>query len=352
MSHDFLQFVKILSEKEKMPPVTIKEIARRAGLARSTVSEILSGKNNYCSEENRKKVRKIADELGYRPNIGFRIMTNRDTATYSIIFSQERTYHTESDQQLAFRLLRKIEALSGNAYTKIFDDNAAANLERTRELLSRGCRHFIFLGYPVGQKDVLQLLRQENCHYSSFNGFYGEGCGQCLRVDYSGAFREYFKYFLNRQQKFKLLQSLPFFNKTCLPLCEEFNIDPADILLEIPSLEHVAADCSAEYHRIIHCRVTDFISQNQDPHGWICGSDIEALGAVSVLLQAGLPVADEYGPLICGFGNTAAARFSPIPRVTTELNLDKVVAFLMDGLGNSADMVVCHKPEMVINSVN
>jgi LacI family transcriptional regulator len=56
---------------------TIQEIARRAGVSAGTVSRILNGKN----KENRPtilkrsaKIRKIASELGYRPNLAARSM--------------------------------------------------------------------------------------------------------------------------------------------------------------------------------------------------------------------------------------------------------------------------------------
>lgn len=57
--------------------VTIEEIARRAGVSAGTVSRILNGKN----KENRptiakraKRIRRIASEMGYRPNAAARSM--------------------------------------------------------------------------------------------------------------------------------------------------------------------------------------------------------------------------------------------------------------------------------------
>lgn len=46
--------------------VTIKELSARCGLSVSTVSKAL---NDYpdVSEETRKQVRVVADEMGYRP---------------------------------------------------------------------------------------------------------------------------------------------------------------------------------------------------------------------------------------------------------------------------------------------
>ena len=330
-----------------MPPVTIKEIALKAGLARSTVSEILSGKNNYCSEENRQKVKKIAAEMGYRPNIGFKIMTNRDSGTYSIIFSQERTYYTESNQTLASQLLREIESRQGSTYTAIFDNNADNNMERIRELVSRGSRKFIFLGYPVGIEKIYEFLRQEKCCYTSFNGYSDHGSRLCVMVDYTAVFREYFQYFRKHAMPFKVLSSPSFFAKVATPLCREFDLDPNNLLIPTRSLEHVAADCSDIYFNMALEKSGEFIRSNRDIHGWICASDIEALAVVNKLKEYHLPVEAEFGPLVCGFGNTSAARYSVQPIVTADLQLRKVSSSLLAGLKAADDQIIYYKPDII-----
>ena len=47
--------------------VTIKDITQETGLARTTVAEILRGKEGY-SEQSRKRVMEVAQRLGYQPN--------------------------------------------------------------------------------------------------------------------------------------------------------------------------------------------------------------------------------------------------------------------------------------------
>lgn len=56
-------------------PVTIAEVARRAGVSKGTVSRILNGKNKEnrpTIAERAKRVRAVAAELGYRPNAAAR----------------------------------------------------------------------------------------------------------------------------------------------------------------------------------------------------------------------------------------------------------------------------------------
>ena len=67
--------------------VTLKHVAAAANLAVPTVSQILNGRRNYCSEEQIARVRKLAAEMGYQPNIGYKIMVGEKTRTVAILFS-------------------------------------------------------------------------------------------------------------------------------------------------------------------------------------------------------------------------------------------------------------------------
>ena len=51
-----------------MASVTMKEIARRAGVSRPTVSRVLNDKPSLVAQETREKILRIARELNYQPN--------------------------------------------------------------------------------------------------------------------------------------------------------------------------------------------------------------------------------------------------------------------------------------------
>lgn len=62
---------------------TIKDIAEKAGVAKSTVSRYLN--NGYISEEKRKKIDQIIAETGYRPNTFARSLKAQDTKLLGVI---------------------------------------------------------------------------------------------------------------------------------------------------------------------------------------------------------------------------------------------------------------------------
>lgn len=66
--------------------VTIKDIARIAGVSHMTVSRALNG-NNAVTDETRDKVLKIARELNYRPNLQARSLVMNRKYSIGIVFS-------------------------------------------------------------------------------------------------------------------------------------------------------------------------------------------------------------------------------------------------------------------------
>ncbi|WP_055721240.1 LacI family DNA-binding transcriptional regulator [Streptomyces niveiscabiei] len=73
--------------------MNIGEIARRAGVSRSTVSYALSGKRPV-SADTRLKIQRVIDELGYRPNASARALANGRTNTIGLVFPPAGDHYT------------------------------------------------------------------------------------------------------------------------------------------------------------------------------------------------------------------------------------------------------------------
>lgn len=67
--------------------ITIKEVAKLAGVSPSTVSRVISD-SSRISNETKKVVRKAMGELGYHPNAIARSLVNRSTNTIGIVMPQ------------------------------------------------------------------------------------------------------------------------------------------------------------------------------------------------------------------------------------------------------------------------
>jgi DNA-binding LacI/PurR family transcriptional regulator len=64
--------------------VNIGEIARLAGVSRSTVSYALTGRRTV-SEETRKRIEQVIAESGYRPNAAARALKEGRTRTLGLV---------------------------------------------------------------------------------------------------------------------------------------------------------------------------------------------------------------------------------------------------------------------------
>ena len=64
--------------------VTIKEVAKLAGVSTTTVSYVIN-KTGFLTEQTRAKVLKVINEIGYRPNIVARSLRSRKTGTVGLI---------------------------------------------------------------------------------------------------------------------------------------------------------------------------------------------------------------------------------------------------------------------------
>jgi DNA-binding LacI/PurR family transcriptional regulator len=63
---------------------TIKEIASRAGVSKSTVSRVISN-TGYTSQAAREKVLQVIEELQYKPNAVARAMVSQRTNNIGVI---------------------------------------------------------------------------------------------------------------------------------------------------------------------------------------------------------------------------------------------------------------------------
>lgn len=66
--------------------LTITEIARLAGVSKTTVSNVLNGRYNQVGENTRKKILKIIEENGYFPRQAARTLKSNRTKTIGLLF--------------------------------------------------------------------------------------------------------------------------------------------------------------------------------------------------------------------------------------------------------------------------
>ncbi len=107
-------------------PVTIKDIARRAGVAHTTVSRALRD-SSLISSDTRQRIQKLASEMGYRPSMAARsLKTNRSQVLGAIVSSLEDPFFSE--------ILQGIEEVAQGSGYSLFIAASQHNSERERAI--------------------------------------------------------------------------------------------------------------------------------------------------------------------------------------------------------------------------
>ena len=100
--------------------VTIYEIAKQAGVSSSTVARVLRGDVKETQErslKNADRIRKIADELGYRPNRLARAFSRGKTYGIGLLYTDDAWIFEGVNMAVVNSLVR---SLQGDGYHLVF----------------------------------------------------------------------------------------------------------------------------------------------------------------------------------------------------------------------------------------
>jgi len=120
---------------------TIKDVARRAGVSITTVSNVLNGRIGSMSERTLARVQRVMEELNYRPNALARGLVTQQTGTIGVVIAEIET-------PLFLHALNTIEPIARGAGYNVLMSNArkaSEEQEVVRVLLEKRVDGFIFL---------------------------------------------------------------------------------------------------------------------------------------------------------------------------------------------------------------
>ena len=144
--------------------VSIKEVAKHAGVAISTVSKVLNGYPNI-SEDTKEKVQKAIKELNYIPNSIASALSSKQFGRVALVLNLER--QTQAIDQIFMQYLagaldtakeRNIEVVT--IFTSMLGGMSAE--EVTRYFMSQSVSGVIVYGLSKEDKVMQQLLKEQN----------------------------------------------------------------------------------------------------------------------------------------------------------------------------------------------
>ncbi len=322
----------------KKAKVSLREIATAAGVSIGAVSQILNNDpRNYSRAEVKEKVRAIAMELGYRQSFGDQLVRGEATPTVVLLMPGQLAWGEEHLAQLGLRLVSEFEGMGYSCYMAELSGDGEANLKRTRDLIARGGKNFIFIGECVGFEQIERIFIEEAITYIGYAGSMAQNSfRRSVIVDTGAAIAEQIKFFLdNGKSDFvQFLLRTRVEQKTegkldglfrCFPAEEQAGLLKRHVVCfdeELDKGQNFADYC---YH--LGARLTsEELQRNPGRNGFLYMNDLMAAGGASVLLAVGRKIGqDTY---VAGFNDNIISRFYPYPLSSANHNFEEMISVM------------------------
>lgn len=259
--------------------VTLQDVARAAGVNVSTVSDALKG-TGRVSEATREKVRQIAAETHYVPNLAARALVTGRTGTIAvvcgdlneyyyanIIYFLERHLTAEGYKMMLLRTRREVHDLVTTAEASAVDGVIAVD------------RYHL----------VDEFLRTDTkIHTCVFIGTFAPESVDHVAIDLSGAVEEAFRIML-KQGRRRLAYLV-----TSAPMAEETEVR-TKTYLSVMRAERMRPEvinllCETEE---VRARLKEYIDVNGCPDGILCQNDETAIFTYKALLDLGYRIPED-----------------------------------------------------------
>ncbi|MGM9988268.1 MAG: LacI family DNA-binding transcriptional regulator [Bacillaceae bacterium] len=296
--------------------VTIKDVAKKADVAPSTVSRVIAD-SPRISEKTKKKVRKVMDELGYHPNLIARSLANRSTKAIGIIMPSSAS---KAFQNPFFPEV--IRGISSCAHTKEYSlymstgESEEEILEGVKKMVQGQRVDGIILLYSRLNDPVVSYLLELEFPFVLVGKPYKDNDKYTyVDNDNYGAAREVTNYLLSLGHK-----RIGFIggNKRLLVTEDRFlGYQDALKLSDVPFCSDYVKfmDFNIESGRKA---VFEMMSLEVKPTAIVVTDDILALGVLSYLDEIGINVPNDVS--IISFNNLFLSEMSTPPLTTVDVN--------------------------------
>ncbi|WP_342429744.1 LacI family DNA-binding transcriptional regulator [Neobacillus sp. FSL H8-0543] len=297
--------------------VTIKDVARLANVAPSTVSRVIAD-STRISEETKQRVRKAMEELGYHPNLNARNLASQSTKSLGLVMpsskdvgfqnpffptvlqgisegAQEKNYALhlttgKSDKEILDAVIQMVQ---GQRVDGVILLNSKVD-DRVISYLKERNFPFVLIGKPY--KDIEEITHVDNDNLRAMKEVteYLIGYGH-QEIGFIGGSLE-FMVTIDRLQGYKqALQNAGIEIKSEYIIHEEF-------------LREGGQDA-----------VREIMALDKPPTALVVADDFMALGVLNTLDELGIKVPDDLS--IVSFNNLLLAEMSKPPLTSVDINI-------------------------------
>jgi len=293
--------------------VTIYDIARKAGVATATVSVVLNRKQSgiRVSQDTRRRILRIAEELNYRPSFSARSLARG--RTFSLGFVTVGMYNPHF-AELTHMALQKAVDLGYHLLVSLVDRENEADPE-LEQLLGKNVDGLIVWSHTPGEKQYQHILK-ENIPTVLCQSVYQDL--PFVRTDWTKGMEETLAY-LKQQRKCRVgfinLAGMSSKKNAFLTAYPKYDIEPV-----FYETTHLIEDSHRLGKEIAH--------DPRRPEVLITFADYNATGLIRGLVEGGLRVPEDIG--VVGSGDTHMGQYYNPPLTTISQQREEMLAKAFD----------------------
>src|SRR3954447_10800604 len=293
-------------------PVTIYEIAELAGVSSSTVARILRGdvkESHRRSAETAKRIRKLAREMGYRPNLRARAFSRGRTHGIGLLYTDDAWIFEGMNTQVVNSLVRAVQR---SKYHLVFAPIDATGSWEEIVLGGQIDGGVVFQSMP---SDVLAAVRERDLPLVLLGDNSDPTISQVVVDDVAGAYAAT-KHLLGLGHKRILL----FVHKSVKPHCS--------VQERLAGYRSAMTEAGLRPQECLQSPEEDAIDVlvrgDDRPTAVICYSNLEATLLVHAMWQYGVTIPGDLS--IVGFNEVFATRYMTPPLTTVGYDASKIGA--------------------------
>lgn len=328
-------------------PVTLQEVARRAGVHPSTVSRALNASGpQHLGADTIQRVKAIAQELGYEPNPWARNLRTRRSLMIGLVIPRLKDVVLADIFESAEDRARE---RGYQAVTASSRDEPEVQEMVVQRLLDQRVDGFV-LATPRIDDPILEQLSERNVPFVLVNRASGQY--PCVRGDDELGGYLATQHLLKQGHRRVGIVAGPLTVSTSAGRLAGYRRAHTEHQLKVDeSLIVDAADFAAEAGATAAGRL---LSRSDAPTALFCFNDSLAIGAMSVARDLGLAIPADLA--IVGFNDTGTAALMPIPLTSVFLPLGvmgrEAVDMLLSMIDGDEPTSIVHAPRLTVRSTS
>ncbi|ANB21687.1 LacI family DNA-binding transcriptional regulator [Alteromonas stellipolaris] len=286
--------------------VTIKDVARVAGVSTATVSRVIHD-GGHVGAACKARVKKVIDELGYRPNTNAQALVKRTTYTLGVVtpklsmsfFGTLASGVEDSAREKGYKLL-----MSNSLY------KTESELDAINSLRNHDCQGII-LHSEYSDEETLIKLAKDVPGLVLINRYIPSLANRCVWLDNESGAKKATEYLLAYgHRQFAVVTSI-YQNRDPSTRLESVKNTLESYGLTLPKKAVAESTANIDGGELA---IKELLAKGVKFTAVVAYNDLMAIGAIHALFDAGLRVPEDVS--VIGFDDLPAAR-SCRPRLTT-----------------------------------